>query len=103
MGTGAAHAAFRRAIERRLLAQAMIAAHDLPVVSLADALEFVLLAAEKDTPTFERAAARWLGRYLRDVRGADLGEAALVLGALMLGGDAPRPRPGGDRGRRERA
>ena len=39
MSAGAAHAAFRRALERRHLAQALAAAHDLPIVALADALE----------------------------------------------------------------
>jgi CHAD domain-containing protein len=84
VSSGAAHAAFRRAIGRRHLAQALAAAHDLPVISLADALELVLLAAEKDPATFDRAAARWLGRYLGEVRDADLAEAALVLGALEV-------------------
>jgi hypothetical protein len=60
MGVGAAHAAFRRALDRRHLAQALAAAHDLPVISLADALELVLLAADRDPPTYDRAAARWL-------------------------------------------
>jgi hypothetical protein len=90
VSAGAAHAAFRRAIRRRHLAQTIAAAHDLPVVSLADAFELVLLAAAKDPPTFERAAARWLGRYLTEAHGANLSEATLVLGALaMLGGKHP--------------
>jgi hypothetical protein len=51
MSAGTAHAAFRRALDRRHLAQALAAAHNLPVISLADALELVLLAADRDLPT----------------------------------------------------
>lgn len=82
VSAGAAHAAFRRAIEHRHLAQAMAAAHDLPVISLADALQLVLLAAERDPPLFERAAARWLGRYCAEVPRVGLDEIGLVHGAL---------------------
>jgi hypothetical protein len=40
------------------------AARDLPHISLEDALRLVHLYAEKESPTFERAAMRWLERYL---------------------------------------
>jgi uncharacterized protein with PIN domain len=86
VSAGAAHAAFKRAIERRHLAQAIAAAHDLPVVSLADALELVLLAADRDPPTFERAAARWLGRYCAEVPRVGFDEAGLVHAALTAAG-----------------
>ena len=54
VSSGAAHAAFRRALDRRHLAQALAAAHDRPVISLTGALELVLLAADRDPPTYDR-------------------------------------------------
>jgi hypothetical protein len=61
-----AHARFRRAIERRALWLAEDAARELPQLSLADALQFVYLYADRNSPKFERAALRWLGRYLAE-------------------------------------
>jgi hypothetical protein len=60
----------------------MAAAHDLPAVSLADALQIVLLAADRDPPMFQRAAARWLGRFCAEVPRLGLDEAGLVHAAL---------------------
>ena len=94
MGAGAAHAAFRRALDRRHLAQALAAAHDLPVVSLADALELVLLAADRDPPTFDRAGARWLARYSLEHRGVDLVETGLAHAALTAIRNPTRRRTG---------
>ena len=42
------------------------AARELPSLSLEDALLLVRLYAEKDSPKFERAALRWLERYLAE-------------------------------------
>lgn len=39
---------------------------ELHHVSLEDALRLVHLYAEKESPKFERAAMRWLGRYLTE-------------------------------------
>ena len=64
----------------------MAAAHDLPVVSLADALQLVLLAGDRDPPTFQRAAARWLGRYCAEVPRVGLDEVGLVHAALTATG-----------------
>ena len=55
---------FRRAIERRALWMAEDAARELPNLSLEDALQLVHLYAEQDSPKYERAALRWLERYL---------------------------------------
>jgi hypothetical protein len=93
-GCWAAHAAFRRALDRRHLAQAIAAAHDLPVIGLADALELVLLAADRDPPTYDRAAARWLARYARQQRDVDLAEAGLAHAALIAIRSATRRRAG---------
>ena len=55
---------FRRAIERRALWMVEDAARELPNLSLEDALQLVHLYAEQDSPKYERAALRWLERYL---------------------------------------
>ena len=94
MSASAAHAAFRRALDRRHLAQALAAAHDLPVISLADALELVLLAADRDPPTYDRAAARWLARYTLQQRNIDLAETGLAHAALTAIRNTTRRRAG---------
>lgn len=57
---------FRRAIERRALWLAEDAASELPNLPLEDALELVHLYAERGSPKYEKAALRWLGRYLAE-------------------------------------
>ena len=42
------------------------AAGELPDLSLEDALQLVHLYAERGSPKFERAAMRWLERYLSE-------------------------------------
>jgi 2-polyprenyl-6-methoxyphenol hydroxylase-like FAD-dependent oxidoreductase len=42
------------------------AARELPNLSLEDALQLVHLYAEKESPKYERAALRWLERYLTE-------------------------------------
>ena len=59
-----AHVAFRRAIERRAIWAAEDAARELPNLPLEDALRLVHLYAERGSPRFEKAALRWLERYL---------------------------------------
>jgi hypothetical protein len=59
-----AHVRFRRGIERRALWMAEDAARELPNLPLEDALQLVHLYAERGSPKFERAALRWLKRYL---------------------------------------
>jgi hypothetical protein len=59
-----AHARFRRAIERRALWLAEDAARELPKLPLEDALQLVHLYAERGSPKYEKAALRWLSRYL---------------------------------------
>jgi hypothetical protein len=57
---------FRRAIERRALWLAEDAARELPTLPLEDALQLVHLYAERGSPKYERAALRWLERYLTE-------------------------------------
>jgi hypothetical protein len=42
------------------------AARELPTISLDDAFRLVHLDAERESPKFERAAMRWLARYLAE-------------------------------------
>jgi hypothetical protein len=58
-----AYARFRRALGQRALWAAEDAARELQL-SLDDALELVHLYADRRSPKFERAALRWLERYL---------------------------------------
>jgi hypothetical protein len=57
---------FRRAIEFRTLWMTEDAARELPNLSLQDALQLVHLYAERGSPKYERAAMRWLERYLAE-------------------------------------
>lgn len=57
---------FRRAIERRALWLAEDAARELPNLPLEDALQLVRLYAERGSPKYEKAALRWLERYLTE-------------------------------------
>lgn len=59
-----AHIRYRRAIERRALWMVEDAARELPKLSLEDALLLVHLYAERGSPKYEKAAMRWLERYL---------------------------------------
>lgn len=61
-----AHVRFRRAIEPRALWAAEDAAREMRELSLEDALQLVRLYAERGSPKFERAAMRWLERYLAE-------------------------------------
>ena len=61
-----AHVRFRRAIERRALWMAEDAARELPNLPLEDALQLVHLYAERESPKYEKAALRWLERYLAE-------------------------------------
>jgi hypothetical protein len=61
-----AHVRFRRAIERRALWLAEDAARELPNLPLEDALKLVHLYAERGSPKYEKAALRWLERYLTE-------------------------------------
>jgi hypothetical protein len=56
----------RRAIERRALWMAEDAARELPNLSLEDAPQLVKLYAEGGSPKYEKAAMRWLERYVAE-------------------------------------
>lgn len=57
------------------------AAREMPELSLEDALQLVHLYAERGSPKFERAAMRWLARYLSE-SSPRLGHFAKVAASL---------------------
>jgi hypothetical protein len=63
---GTAHGRFQRAIQRRHLTAAEMAARELGGLNLAEALELTLLMRERDHWRYERAALRWLVEVSRD-------------------------------------
>jgi hypothetical protein len=78
---------FRRSIEVGNVVVAELAAREMGVVSLDEALELVILTAQKNPDRHSRYATRWLRRWLEETPYAGLDAAALVVGALAaLGG-----------------
>lgn len=78
---GSPYGRFSRALKRRSLVEAEAAAHELGALSLDDALQLVHLYGERGSPKYERAALRWLARYLEESRPA-LRDLALVAASL---------------------
>jgi hypothetical protein len=78
---GTAHGRFQRAIHRRHVQAAEMAAREMGGLSLADALSLCELLANTDPSRYERAALRWLQRFF-DERLPPLTEAALGASAL---------------------
>ena len=79
---GSPYAAFRRAVDARNLTRAVTEARDLPQISLADAAELVVLAAEQHGPSFDRWAGRWAARYALEEANVTVEEAQIVLAGL---------------------
>jgi hypothetical protein len=69
-------------VQRGNVLAAVAAAHDLPQLSLADALDLTLLVARKDPARHPRIAARWLQRYLEHHPAAMIEQAALAASCL---------------------
>ena len=65
---GSTRATFLRAIERRNLFVAEATARELGRLPLADALELVILMAEKHDRRADRAAVKWLRRLFEERR-----------------------------------
>lgn len=59
-------ARFRRAIERRALWLAEDAMRGMGAVTLQEAHDLLVLYAERGSPKNDRAAMRWLARYLEE-------------------------------------
>ena len=79
---GSAHGRFQRAIHRRNVENADMAAREMGGLSLADALSLCELLANADPARYERAALRWLERFI-DERLPPLTEVALAASALV--------------------
>jgi hypothetical protein len=84
---GTAHGRFQRAIRNRNLLNAEMAARELGGLSLADALDLTLLMRDVETWRYERAAVRWLQRFIEEKR-PTLAEIALASTALADRGGA---------------
>jgi hypothetical protein len=82
---------FRRAVERKSVLNAELAAREMGHLSLAEALSLVVLYAGTDDPRFDRAATRWLGRLCVEGK-PSLSELQAAVSALALlrrgGGEA---------------
>jgi hypothetical protein len=78
---GSAHGRFQRAIAARNLLNADTAAREMGGLSLGDALALCELLASTDPKRYERAALRWLQRFI-DERLPPLTEVALAASAL---------------------
>jgi hypothetical protein len=88
---GSALTRYRRALERRHIFGAEIAAKEMAYVSLRDALGLLALYASEDSPKYDRAAMRWLGRLALeadDLSLPDLQSVAAALHALRRRPDA---------------
>jgi hypothetical protein len=78
---GTAHGRFERAIHRGHIEAAETAAREVGGLSLLDALSLCELLAKRDPARYERAALRWLERFI-DERVPPLVEVALTASAL---------------------
>ena len=78
---GTPHGRFQRAIHARHIQNAETAAREMGGLSLADALLLCELLAKTDVARYERAALRWLQRFI-DERLPPLAEVALAASAL---------------------
>jgi hypothetical protein len=94
---GHPRAIFKRAIESGNLVIAAATAYEVGRLSLEGALRLVFLYAEQDPVKFERAALRWVSRYVIDGKAVSLLKVQLALSALA------ELRSWGERSRREDA
>jgi hypothetical protein len=74
---------YRRALERRHVFGAEIAAREMGYLSLRDALGLLALYAADDSPKYEKAAIRWLGRLTLESDDLQLDDLQLAAAALQ--------------------
>jgi hypothetical protein len=79
---GSAYGRFQRAMRRRQLFHAELAARELGHLSLADALSLAVLIADAEPQRWPRAAARWHARFVLEAKGIGLDESALAFTAV---------------------
>src|SRR3954464_11269384 len=71
------------ALASRDLARVRAAARELPtIVTLADAVQVLLLMEEVEDPTFEAGAVRWIARLTTECQGLTLGSVQAAVEAL---------------------
>jgi hypothetical protein len=78
---GTAHGRFSRAVASGNLREAEMAARELGGLSLDDALSLCVMLAARDPQRFERAALRWLQRFIEE-RLPPITEVALAAACL---------------------
>jgi hypothetical protein len=74
-------ARFRAAIASEDVDTAMTSARGVGYIGLGDTLDLVRLLARKADPRFDRAANRWLSRWLIE-KGASVGDLAIATAAM---------------------
>jgi hypothetical protein len=79
---GHPRAIFSRAIEKGNLVIAEATAREITNLTLEEALRLLFLYAEKEPIKYERAALRWLARYVTDGKAVTLLKAQLAASAL---------------------
>jgi len=80
---GSPYARFRRAVERGNVIEAESAARELHTMSLADALDYCDLLAQREPAKYERAALRWHSRLEREYAGLTFAQSLMALSALQ--------------------
>jgi hypothetical protein len=78
---GTPHGRFSRAIRDRHFQRAIMAAYELEHVTLENALELTILAAEVGDRRWPKLAARWHSLFVDETRGIGAAESAFVLAA----------------------
>ena len=81
---GSALTRYRRALERRHIFGAEIAAREMAFLSLRDALGLLALYAAEDSPKFDKAAVRWLGRLALEADDLELIDLQVAAAALLV-------------------
>jgi hypothetical protein len=89
---GYPYAVFRRAVDNRNAAVAWSVAAELEYIGLEDALALCVLTAKRAPARFERAAARWIARYLDQEPRVELTELRLMAD-LLTALSEPQARP----------
>ena len=79
---GHPRAIFKRAVERGNLVMAEATAREIRRLTLGEVLLLVFLYAEKEPIKYERAALRWLARYVTEGKAVSLLKAQLAVSAL---------------------
>ena len=80
---GSALTRYRRALERKHVFGAEVAAKEMGYLSLQDALGLLALYAAEDSLKYERAAIRWLGRLTLESDDLQLHDLQLAAAALQ--------------------